>query len=204
MLRRRRTQCRSPLPMDYTMSTRTRSTIRLVRNRHRQRQFAVAVYRRALLSVEHRLRSRPAFQAAFRAPQQGERQRAIKRETAATEPARASARARSRIASVTHASPPLRPAVNRRASARRRSTHLRRPSTIAATTRALPSGVLGPVEAPPCTRQRPFGIAQALQKKPRETLPPFRPILTGFLTRAAALALPRPISATMIAQRHCA
>jgi hypothetical protein len=32
--------------------------------------------------------------------------------------------------------------------------------------RALPSGVLGPVEGPPCTQQRPLGIAGALQGPP--------------------------------------
>ena len=121
---------------------------------------------------------------AVGAPEQGEDQRAVEREPAAPS-LRASVRALSRIGSVTHLSPRLRPAGNFLPSARRRSTHLRRPSTIAATTRALPSGDLGPVEAPPCTQQRPFSIAQALQKRPRETLTPFLPILNRFLTRAS-------------------
>jgi hypothetical protein len=47
----------------------------------------------------------------------------------------------------------------------------------------LPSGDLGPVEAPPCTQKRPFFIAQPLQKRPRVTLTPFLPIL-GPHTRA--------------------
>jgi hypothetical protein len=88
------------------------------------------------------------------------------------------------MASVTHAAPPLRPALNRRPLARRRSTHLRRPSSIAATTRALPSGDFGPVEAPPCTRQRPFAIAQARQRGPRIVATPFLRLI-GFLTRAS-------------------
>src|SRR5271165_1206902 len=54
----------------------------------RQCLLAVALCCGALVSVEHRLRSCPAFQAAVGASQQGERQRAIKREPPALKPPR--------------------------------------------------------------------------------------------------------------------
>src|SRR4029077_7267851 len=51
--------------------------------------------------------------------------------------------------------PPGKRSTNPAALARRtRSTHMARSATIAATVRALPSKVAGPVDAPPCMRPR--------------------------------------------------
>jgi hypothetical protein len=59
---------------------------------------------------------------------------------------------------------------------------LQRPWMVrAAAIRARPSGVRGPVLAPPCMRQRPFRIAGLLQGQPRRVLAP---------QRGAALGLP--------------
>jgi len=52
------------------------------------RRMTIPLYRRKLLGVEHRLRSRPPFQAAVRAPEQGERQRAVKRKPPSIKPVR--------------------------------------------------------------------------------------------------------------------
>jgi hypothetical protein len=59
-----------------------------------------------------------------------------------------------RIAGVTHLVPAFLPPGNFLPSAFICPTHRRRPSTIAATARAFPSDVRGPVERPPWKRQR--------------------------------------------------
>jgi len=61
---------------------------------------------------------------------------------------------RSRMPGVFHALPAFRPHGNFFPSAFICAIHRRRPSVSAAKTRALPSGVLAPVERPPCRRQR--------------------------------------------------
>jgi transposase len=83
---------------------------------------------------------------------------------------------RSRILGVIHARPGFRPQPNFFPSAFIRSAHLGRPSTIAGTTRAFPSGALGPVDAPPCIRQRVLPlIAQARQRGCRMRTAPVAP-----------------------------
>jgi hypothetical protein len=59
-----------------------------------------------------------------------------------------------RIEAVVHLAPAFLPPGNLLPSAFVRSTQRRLPSTIAATARDFPSGVLGPVERPPWKRQR--------------------------------------------------
>ena len=68
---------------------------------------------------------------------------------------RASASTRSWRRGMPERQPPGNRSNSPRALAKRmRSTHASRPATIAATARALPSAVLGPVGRPPCQRKR--------------------------------------------------
>ena len=60
--------------------------------------------------------------------------------------------------------------------------------------RAIPSGVLGPVLRPPCSRQRPFGIAGHMQGVPRRFLAPQRAAFEKSPEGLPFLSIPRRFS----------
>src|SRR6516165_6241828 len=97
---------------------------------------------------DKRLRLLSRFQVSARAAQEGEVSARSGLYQRASLSLRASALARSHIDPVVRPPVRLRPPGNFLPSVRRRSTHLRRPSAIEATTRALPSCDFGPVDAP--------------------------------------------------------
>jgi hypothetical protein len=57
---------------------------------------------------------------------------------------------------------------------------------------ALPSSVRGPVDGPPCTRQRPFGMAAARHGVPALVVAPHRGALSQLPGRLPFLSRPRP------------
>jgi len=71
----------------------------------------------------------------------------------------------------------------------------RRPCLVTACRmRSIPAAVLGPVLRPPCSLQRPFGIAGHLQELPRRFIAPHRGALEKSPEELPFLSLPRRLS----------